>query len=141
MDRQEQYSRRSNIRIHGIEAKQGENVNEVVGDLLKNKLEMDFGLEAVDHSHRIGPTTGNRRSIIVKFTRYDFKKAVINARKRLKGSRIAITEDLTRTRHDTLQRVWEVYGKTDTWTVDGVIFHRDKNGKRLRFEVMGDLCK
>ena len=140
-DRMEQYSRRANIRIHGVKEVPNENVEEVVINVLKEKMKLNIDSDAVDRCHRLGPNSQKNRTIIVKFARYNFKKMVVSGRRELKGTKIVITEDLTKKRHEVLRRVWKEFGTRDTWTVDGVIYHRDSGNNKLRFETLEDVEK
>ena len=107
---------------------------------------------AIDRSHRVGKVTAggvNRdRPILVKFTSYKYKEAMMKARRGLnkidatkifpdsqwpalparstaRVHRLYINEDLTRTRAEVAARARQLKrdGKLDdTWTRDGIIF-------------------
>ena len=53
MDRQEQYSRRNCILIHGVKEEQNEDTDNVVVKLIKDNLEEDVDLTEFGRSHRI----------------------------------------------------------------------------------------
>ncbi len=70
----EQYSRRCNIRIFGIQEIRGENCSEVVINFLKTELGLVISLEDIDRHHRVGPSRGDgSRALIVKFVSYRVK--------------------------------------------------------------------
>ena len=70
----EQYSRRCNIRIFGIQEIRGENCSEVVINFLKTELGLVISLEDIDRRHRVGPSRGDgSRALIVKFVSYRVK--------------------------------------------------------------------
>ena len=91
----EQYSRKRNLRIDGVEEIPGENTHELVVDLCNNGMGLNppISLSDIDNSHRL-PSRSDRsgpRSIIVKFTSYRARKHVYAGRTRLK--------DLNKKRH------------------------------------------
>ena len=73
---------------------------------------MDVHLDAgcIDRSHRMGRTSpesaGTRkpRPMIVKFTSYEPRRAIFTSKRKLKGTHIVITENLTRRRVDLLRK-------------------------------------
>lgn len=94
---QEDYSRRNNIRIYGIE-EQGssetwEQTAAAVTSLLEQKMELP-GME-LERAHRVGERRdGKPRPIIARFSRYREREAVMRNVKKLKGTNIYVNEDL-----------------------------------------------
>ncbi len=65
----------------------------MVSELLTNKLELP-NIE-LEHAHRVGQLDAHRhRTIVVRFTRYGDREAVMRNVTKLKGTRIYINEDL-----------------------------------------------
>ena len=81
-NRQEQYSRRNCILIHGIKENQNEDTDEVVVNKLKSEMDLEISPGDIDRTHRIGvPGKGKNRPIIVKFVRYmDRRRVFTNKR-------------------------------------------------------------
>ena len=131
IDRQEQYSRRNCILIHGVKEEQNEDTDNVVVKLIKDSLEEDVDLTELDRSHRIGKkkSNGKARSIIVKFARYNVRRKVFYNKKKLKGKNISITESLTKFLMEKLQEARELYDRKNVWTYDG----------RIMFKVNGEV--
>ena len=76
-DRQDQYSRRNCILIHGVKEIQNEDTNEVVINKIKSEMDLDISPGDIDRTHRIGvPTKGKNRPVIVKFVRYMDRRRV-----------------------------------------------------------------
>ena len=112
LNNMEQYSRRSCIRIFGLEEKKGENTDLLVSEVIRTKLGVSLDpVKDIDRSHRTGNVqqsnsstpTGHSsnhkprpRSIIVKLNSYRKRREIITNRKKLKGSGIVIAEDLTK---------------------------------------------
>ena len=126
IDRQEQYSRRNCILIHGVKEEQNEDTDNVVVKLIKDSLEEDVDLTELDRSHRIGKkkSNGKARSIIVKFARYNVRRKVFYNKKKLKGKNISITESLTKFLMEKLQEARELYDRKNVWTYDGRIMFK-----------------
>ena len=116
-DNVEQYSRRACLRIHGIECYDNEITENVVADCFK-ELDMSFGKEVIDRTHRVGEvyqddvSKKNVRSIIVKFKSWNERTAFYRARPKLfsKGVKkqgvvlpFRVSLDLTKRRHDLLK--------------------------------------
>ena len=143
----EQYSRRNNIRVSGIEELPGESTDDLIKDILKKELDISILESDICRSHRIGNQRDKPRQIIVKFTNHNTKVKILKKRKDLKnkGSQIYINEDITKTRLGILQILKE-QGKDlihKTWTIDGVIFARLKrdNNKVISFSTFRECSK
>ena len=81
VDRQEQYSRRNCILIHGVKENQNEDTNEVVINKIKSAMDLDISPGDIDRTHRIGvPTKGKIRHIIIKFVRHMDRRLYIDIR-------------------------------------------------------------
>ena len=134
----EQYSRRSNIRIFGVhDNNKKESINEtenIVRDLLRRKLNLNFGPEDFDICHRVGRfVEGSNRAIIVKFIYRKSKILTIANRKKLKNSGITISEDLTHKNVKRLQDIKMLSYIEDVWSKDGRIFA--KNSRNIVKEI------
>ena len=54
VDKQEQYSRRNCILIHGVKKNQNEDTDEVVVNKLKSEMNIEIFSGNIDRTHRIG---------------------------------------------------------------------------------------
>lgn len=146
-DELEQYQRRNNVRIFGIEETAGENTDQIVAELCRGKLGVvDLTVEALCRTHRVGrpPKPGpngekRHRPIIVRFTSYRDRRLVYESKKKLKGTGIIIREDLTARRLELLQRATAVHGVRSTWTQDGRVLWIDSDGTRGAATRLADL--
>lgn len=81
-------------------------------DVIKNKLHVSINLSDIERSHRVGKcgTSGNNkpRPIILKFVSYRIREQIFRQKKKLKGSKLSIKEDVTKARAQILGRlaVW-----------------------------------
>lgn len=94
---QEDYSRRKNLRISGIEERSGgetwEQTAATVGSLLEDKLQMP-GLQ-LERAHRVGTRQDSRpRTIVARFNRFCDREAAMRNAKKLKGTNIFFNDDL-----------------------------------------------
>lgn len=149
----EQYQRRNCLRFFGIQESEGEVTNQKIRDVAQSKLGINLGPTAIDRSHRVGPPSRGRqvgpRAIIVKFTQYDVRQDVIKSRRKLKGSRMGIDEDLTSQNRALLDHAKKAVEATQhleaAWSIDGrvIVLVKKPGGrtekKRIRSE--SDLTK
>ena len=135
LNNMEQYSRRSCIRLFGLEEKKGENTDFLVSEVIRTKLGVSLEpVKDIDRSHRTGNVqqsssstpTGHSsnhkprpRSIIVKLNSYRKRREIITNRKKLKGSGIVIAEDLTKENQKLLSLARESTKVKSAWTSDG----------------------
>ena len=128
VDRQEQYSMRNCILIHGVKENQNEDTDEVVNKL-KSEMNLEISPGDIDRTHRIGvPSNGKNRPITVKFVRYLKRRSVFtNKKRRLKGKNISITKSLTKIRMSALKEARNKFGYSSVWTADGKIMYKDKD--------------
>ena len=158
IDNLEQYSRRNCLILTGCQEKQAksqlythdldvieqkdqeeENTDEIVLDVFRNIMGMRIGIDEVERTHRLGrkayinstredrlPKSG--RPIIIKFSAYRKRQEIFSNKKKLKGSDLLLTENLTKTRMHLLTKAREIVGVKNCWTVDGriVAIRRDK---------------
>ena len=100
---QEDYSRRNNLQIVGIEESEGETWEQtavLVTKLLEEKLQLP-NVE-VERAHRVGNRTDHRqRPIIARFTRFCDREAVLRNAAKLRGTKIYLNEDLFTNHQET----------------------------------------
>lgn len=123
----ENYSRRNNVRIFGVEdANKAESVAETVEWVLgicNETLKVNVTDNDIDIAHRMGAfQTNGIRPIIVKFLSRRCKNAVIKARRILARSGIVITEDVAKEVYDLQKEVYKHEDVTNSWTNEGVVF-------------------
>ncbi len=124
MVEQEQYSRKTSVRIFGLEETGGENLAEKVCVLAKETLGVNVEPADIIAAHRLpaAPNAPGPRPAIVKFLRRAKKDEVILNRKKLKGKRIGITDDLCREYHQVINRVSKDQRVKSCWYWNGKIF-------------------
>ena len=101
-DKLEQYDRRLNIRINGVEEKEQEVVEELVEQVCA-AAKAPIRKEDISACHRIGAKGTTHRAIICRFISRQTQSRVMNNNKNLRGAegfhnKIFLNEDLTRLR-------------------------------------------
>lgn len=154
-DKCEQYSRRPNLRIHGIPEADKENTNDLVIAVIKDKMGlMNIGVTQLERSHRLGPKTdkqGHRRKrpIIVRFKSESTRDEVFRARTQLKEHNkqksenpIFINEDLTAKRAALAFQTRTLKRKkliSDCWTFAGRVLVKTNAGLIKEIHTEKDL--
>ena len=125
IEEMQQYSRRTNVLIHGVEETDNESTDDIAMNIIKENLGLtQFVPRDIGRSHRLGKKKNDnkKRPIIVRLASYRQKKQIYDAKRGLKNSGIVITENLTKQRYSLYQKCKEKYGQTNCWTLDGRIF-------------------
>ena len=100
----EQYSRRSNIRIFGLKEDPDENCHDTVIEFFSRDLGVTMSPNEIDRVHRVGRRRDlEARPMIVKFRSHNAKVTVMRKKRTLRGKRIYINEDLTKPNLDLLK--------------------------------------
>lgn len=140
LDEQEQYSRRNCLLFHGIQENVSEDTNKLILQTINSKLNLTYELTTadIDRSHRIGskkrtnPSAVNNsqkpRPIIVKFISYASRNDVWRSKRQLRGTNVAVTESLTKSRMQLVLKCVSLFGKKEVWTQDGKIFILSSTG-------------
>ena len=125
IDRQEQYSRRNCLLLHGIEEESNENTDQCVIEVLCKTMGETISIQDIDWTHRLPgkKPNGKSRPVIVKFVHYNTRNLIFKNKKKLKGSRISVTENLTARRMKKLQTAREEHGFKSVWMQDGGIMY------------------
>ena len=108
-----------------------EDTDEMVLDIINNKLNIAMSQISIGRSHRLGKPEGpghKPRAIIVKFSRYKDRHHVFRNKNLLKESFISVTESLTLKRMEHLKKVREQHSFANVWTLDGKIMFKGNDG-------------
>ena len=139
IEKQEQYSRRNCLLIHGVPENKDENTDDLVVNIFKEEMDLEIFTDDLDRTHRIGKVkedSRHKRPIIVKFIRHNDKHKVFRNKKRLKGKKVSITESLTKTRMAKLNEARDIFGFKNVWTSDGRILYKQEGeeGTKLYYD-------
>ena len=96
IDRQEQYSRRNCILLHGIPESKGEVTDDVAVKIIcENMNDNIITVDDINRSHRIGKydrQKKNPRPVIVKFARCNVRDRAFSNKCKLKGKQTSISK-------------------------------------------------
>ena len=84
VDRQEQYSCRNCLLLHGITESECENTDDLVLEILNEKMHVDLTFSDLDRTHLIGrkkASSNKSRPVIIKFVSYNTRKRTFHYRK------------------------------------------------------------
>ena len=136
VDRQEKYSRRNCLLVHGIVEETVENTDEKILNTLQQSMDETIKPEDIDRSHRLGKSKSSKnakpRSMIVKFMRYIIRNRIYKNKKKLKGTGISVTESLTAKEINMLEKARKEHTFNNAWSQDGKIMFFDKNTNKVK---------
>ena len=143
LDDQQQYSRRTCLLLHGVKEEQREDVETKVKEVLDSKLEIKLDEKDIARTHRLGKKKddGKPRPIIIRFLSYRQRKKVFDKKRKLKGSKIVLTENLTKKLYALLQSCKTKFGFDKVWSYDGRIYIVDDNEDKQVFTSMDQLTE
>ena len=160
LDDQEQYSRRTNLKISGIkEQGRGENTDDLVLDVINNLILKHQGVSLnyshIGRTHRVGPppTTSKKnrpRDIIIRFISYRDRDLVFRNKKNLKSfnqrqspdRRLYVNEALTQRRASLYKKTRDLFRNKkikNCWTHDGKILVKSLAEKTVQITDEKDL--
>ena len=126
----EQYSRRNSIRIFGLEKKEKESLEECETNVIKlisNKLNIGIEGQEIEACHRVG----KNNATIVKFTNRKLQEQIIRNRRKLKGTKYVINEDMTKINLQGLMRAKAHPEVEVAYFSKGKVYVVLKNGRRM----------
>ena len=85
VDRQEQYSRRNCLLLHGIEEESNENTDQRVIEVLCESLGQTISIQDIDGTHRLPgkKENGKSRPAILNFVLYNIRNLILETKKKL----------------------------------------------------------
>ena len=85
VNRLEQYSRKSSVRVYGIPESDGENLEDKVIEKIKEEIGIDVKPEEIGIVHRVGKRSSeSSRGILIKFVSHKTKVKVMRKKSRKK---------------------------------------------------------
>lgn len=132
MDKNEQFSRRKNIRIFGLKYEEGENTQNVVLDLFNNKMNLQFiNSGNIITCHRVfaknRSNTDKPPAVLVTCDNVNVRKRVLQNKKSLKSTGVRIKEDLTKYRLSIFEDAVKQFTIKNVWSYNGSIYVRCKD--------------
>ena len=122
----EQYSRKNNLKIFGLQEKEGGQCVEEVQTMVKEKLKLSLRKEDIEVAHRLPATKRSAtRPVIVKLRDTGIKFSLLKARRLLKGTGVSVTEDISQSILDTTKQLRDSPTTKDAWCWNGKIYIKD----------------
>jgi len=133
----EQQGRKNSVRLFGLANPDRRETTEQcvkkIVDVVNKAVKVNITPSDIDIAHRLGRfNTHKPRAVICKFTHRRTKFEVLRNRKNLKGTRMAISEDLTTENNNLLIKVKRMTCVKSAWTIDGKIWALLSNDKKIR---------
>ena len=143
----EQFSRRNNLRVLGLTLNPTDDGRSVVTSFLRDKFGLhDVSPNDIEAAHPVPVRQRNADSasashstssdpVIVRFRSRELRDKVIRMRRKLKGSRFAIAEDLTALNMQTLNRLRNNPDVVKSWSWNGKLFAVTRSGPGSKVQV------
>ncbi len=130
LDKQEQYSRKTSIRIFDVKEEESENCEELCINVLKEEIGVEVKPEEIEIVHRVGRVQKDKtRAILVKFLSHKTKVRVMRKKKEAKN--INIKEDLAQGMKKLVNYIYDrkyFLRVEKVWTIDG----------KIKFKMLGN---
>lgn len=129
--------------FNGIPEKDGASDYEEIRKVVKNYLKIDINMADVDFCYRLGRkggTDGQIRPVAVRFVNRWFRDKIFGEKKKLKGSKIVISEFLISGTLSLYKKVRDKVGTGNCWTWRGGIYafvNENKIKIRSLFDLQG----
>ena len=133
----EQHSRKDSVRMFGVrdlnKQETAEKSVNVVVDVLSS-IDVQITKNDISIAHRLGKFTKNKaRPIIVKFKSQLHKNQALYQRRKLKGTGMGISEDLTAKSHEYLHKLQQHKDVEAAWTRDTNVFVKMRESGHINF--------
>lgn len=142
LDRMETHSRRKVLLLHGVKEETGEDVTEKTIAVLSDQLKLEgVNPDSFERCHRLGAKKDAARPILVRFSSVQLRARAWKVKTMLKGSKITLTEFLTKARQDLFAAARNHFGLKKCWSADGVIVVLLPNKTRAKITSSHELKK
>ena len=137
LNRQQQYSRKDNIRIFGLEeSASNEDCKQVVCNFINHSLKVNIQPSDISAAHRL-PKSGKQthKPMIVRLKDRSQRQAILQVRRKLKGSHKSIGEDMTK---DNVKLVAEAEASKcfkSVWFYNGRVKAEDHKKRKYTLEL------
>ena len=138
----EQYSRKNNLRIHGLKEEQGENLEEKFVRFVRENLQEEIRPDEIEIIPRICPKKFNNgdqgsmsartRPVIVKLLSNESKMKILLKRKQLKGKGVAISEDMADDIAKRLKQLKKKRSIESAWFSNGKVKYKQYGNPQVK---------
>ena len=142
MDRLEAQSRRKVLLLHGIKEESDDDILNKTLEILSRHMKLsDVKSTYIESCHRLGAKKDTARPVIVRFSNLQIRSSVWKAKSALKGTKITITEFLTKSRQEVFIAARKHFGIRNCWSADGMIVILLSSKSRVKISSLSELKK
>lgn len=137
-NRNEQYSRKNNIKIMGIEEEADETEERLIGKvngILDTKTGITLNENKIMAIHRIPGKSGMPKPILVKLMNNNEKTKLMKKRKSMKLAGYRLVDDVTKENTKLINRLNLHKDIDSAWYFNGNVFAKTRIGKRFKFDL------
>ena len=140
IDRLETHSRRKVLLFHGIKEEKDEDILQKTIEILSRHMKLpEVKSASIESCHRLGTKKDSARPVIIRFTSLKIRSNVWNAKTSLKGTKITMTEFLTKSRQEVFLAARKHFGIRKCWSADGMIVILLNNKSRVKISSVPEL--
>lgn len=122
LDRVETHSRRKVLLLHGVQEDPSEDIMQKTLEVLVDRMKLTgVNLDSFEACHRLGARKDTARPVLVRFSSLQLRARVWRAKTTLKGTKIKLSEFLTKARQNIFASARNHFGLRKCWSADGVI--------------------
>lgn len=137
----EQYSRKNNIKVHGVKEQAAENTKAVVQTLIKENTNATLNDEDIIAIHRIPGRKGYDRPILVRLKNNNSKSAIMKQRseiKRKSKGAYRLSDDVTKLNSDLINKLAKNDQISSAWYFNGHVYGQ-VGGVKVIFDIYDDV--
>lgn len=137
----EQYSRKNNVKIHGVKELPGENVKELVQNIIQENAGVEIPDDDIIAIHRIPGRKGYQRPILMKLTKNSLKSRIMKHRSTVKKptqNGIRLCDDVTQLNGQLINTLLENENVKSAWYFNGRVYGQIGE-KRVLFDIFDEI--
>lgn len=140
-NRNEQYSRKNNIKIHEVPEQQNESLDDLtakVCNILKQQS-VDLDKQEILAIHRIPFKKGKVRPVLLKTISNDVKSRIMRQRKAMREAGFRLVDDVTQLNTGLISRLMLHSEMQSASFFNGSVYGLTKRSERIKFEVFDSI--
>lgn len=137
----EQYSRKTNIKIYGVSEKKDENTYEVTREVLQKNAGVSIIPQNVVAVHRIPNAKRTQpRPILLKLRNSECKAEIMRKRSQVKksGNGVRLVDDVTAANAKLIKQLTENENVESAWYFNGSVYGKCGE-QRVKFDILDDI--
>lgn len=140
----EQYSRKTNVKIYGLKEEQKENSSAETIRMLNEVANVELRDDEIVAAHRIPGRVGQARPILLKLKNTEVKSRIMRKRSIIKKSSrgLRLADDVTKLNSTLIDRLNNHDLIDSAWYFNGSVYAKSMNGdRRIQFDIYDDIAK